>query len=99
VRENSKWERLATYIERFSDDGVARFDLFPRLKNASRAVWWHVAVVSSKCCTGTHGLSTFKVLLDEPSMGLAPVLVENDLQIIQDINHSKAQLFWLSKMR
>ncbi len=39
------------------------------------------------------------LLLDEPSMGLSPILVKEIFSIIQEVNRRALRFFWWSKTR
>lgn len=64
----------------------------PRCRNS---LWWRTADASD----GRALMSTPKLLLlDEPSMGLAPIFIQEIFDIIQDIQKQGQQFSLLSKM-
>ena len=70
-------------------DDVARvYDLFPRLKERSSQLAGTLSGGEQQMLAiGRAMMARPKVLmLDEPSLGLAPILVETIFQIIQEIN-------------
>lgn len=73
------------------DDSIAHvYELFPRMKERFKQVAGTMSGGEQQMLAmGRAMMSKPKLLmLDEPSMGLAPLLVEEIFRIIQDLNHT-----------
>ncbi|MGE5579052.1 MAG: ABC transporter ATP-binding protein [Bacillota bacterium] len=83
--------RLATYLRRdpagVKDDLDRVFSIFPRLKERQRQMGWTLSGGEQQMLAVARALMSRcrLMLLDEPSMGLAPILVEQVFEIIQSI--------------
>ncbi len=89
VRENlllATWQRKDK--AKIRDDLLHVYDLFPRLKERSRQQGGMLSGGEQQMLAVGRALMTDAqmLLLDEPSMGLSPVLVRDIFKIIQDIN-------------
>ncbi|OQA64536.1 MAG: High-affinity branched-chain amino acid transport ATP-binding protein LivF [Spirochaetes bacterium ADurb.Bin269] len=91
VRENLE---MGAYIrkdrEGIKSDTERVFELFPRLKERIRQVAGTLSGGEQQMLAIGRGLMTSPklLLLDEPSMGLAPILVDEIFSIIRTINAS-----------
>ena len=90
VQENLE---MGAYLSKSKEDianGIERaFEMFPRLKERRKQLGGTLSGGEQQMLAIGRGLmgQPRLMLLDEPSMGLAPVLVEQIFDIIRDINH------------
>ena len=82
--------RIGAYLRKdpLADDLARVYDLFPRLKERA---WQQAGTLSGgeqqMLVMGRALMSNPKLLmLDEPSMGLAPILIEQIFQIVEDLH-------------
>lgn len=78
-RKDKKWIK----------EGIERsFDLFPRLKERAKQLAGTLSGGEQQMVAISRGLmgNPKLLMLDEPSMGLAPIIVQEIMRIIQEIN-------------
>ncbi|MBY0124317.1 ABC transporter ATP-binding protein [Bacillus sp. S/N-304-OC-R1] len=78
-RKDKKWIK----------EGIERsFDLFPRLKERAKQLAGTLSGGEQQMVAISRGLMANPklLMLDEPSMGLAPIIVQEIMKIIQEIN-------------
>jgi branched-chain amino acid transport system ATP-binding protein len=91
--------RMGAYIE--TDDEIIEermeraFDLFPRLKERASQIAGTMSGGEQSMLSIGRGLMSSPELMifDEPSLGLAPVLVEQNFETIQRINEEGTTVF------
>jgi branched-chain amino acid transport system ATP-binding protein len=91
--------RMGAYTEQ--DEGVIEermervFDLFPRLKERARQLAGTMSGGEQSMLSIGRGLMSSPQLMifDEPSLGLAPILVEQNFEIIERINEHGTTVF------
>lgn len=91
VMENLKlatWQRKAARATEIARDYGRVFDLFPRLKERTNQLGGTLSGGEQQMlAVGRALMSRGKILLlDEPSMGLAPVLVRDIFRVLTEIN-------------
>src|ERR687896_97930 len=95
VFENLLMGAFSRRGERFDDDIARVFDLFPRLRERrSQKAGTLSGGEQQMLAMGRALMAHPKVLLlDEPSMGLSPILVEQVFEIIKEINQLGTTIF------
>ncbi|HEX6219732.1 MAG TPA: ABC transporter ATP-binding protein [Acidimicrobiia bacterium] len=95
VRENLEIGAYLRHGERLDDDYERVFDIFPRVKERlSQRAGTLSGGEQQMVAMGRALMARPKVLLmDEPSMGLAPVLVAQNFEIIERINKAGTTVF------
>lgn len=93
VMENLKlatWPRKAARATEIAQDYGRVFDLFPRLKERTNQLGGTLSGGEQQMlAVGRALMSRGKILLlDEPSMGLAPVLVRDIFRVLTEINQA-----------
>ena len=75
------------------------YNYFPRLKERSKSLAGYTSGGEQQMCAIGRALMSKPetVLLDEPSMGLAPQLVDEIFQIVRDLNEKEGVTFLLAE--
>lgn len=99
VRENLLMGAYLRDDEGIRDDMERVLDLFPRLKERLRQMGSTLSGGEQQMLAIGRALMSNPtlVLMDEPSMGLAPVLVEHTFDIIQRLNEQGITMFMVEQ--
>jgi len=81
------------------DDLERVYNYFPRLRERARSLAGYTSGGEQQMCAIGRALMArpSMILLDEPSMGLAPQLVEEIFQIVKDLNQKEKVSFLLAE--
>ncbi len=90
VRDNLLMGGYSRPKEELEDSVDHVFSFFPRLKERERQIAGTLSGGEQQMLAMGRALMSKPklMMLDEPSMGLAPILVEQIFEIIRDLNHS-----------
>jgi branched-chain amino acid transport system ATP-binding protein len=94
---------MGAYLRRDRDaidiDKQRVFDLFPRLKERRNQRGGTLSGGEQQMLAMGRALMSRPelILMDEPSMGLAPVLVEKNFEIIQEVNRQGTTVFMVEQ--
>ena len=90
VEENLKMGGYTRAKEELADSFARVFELFPRLKERVKQYAGTLSGGEQQMLAMGRGLMSQPklMMLDEPSMGLAPILVEQIFDIIQELNRA-----------
>ena len=94
--ENLRMGAFTEQDERATEERMERvFQLFPRLKERARQIAGTMSGGEQSMLSIGRGLMSSPQLMifDEPSLGLAPILVEQNLETIQRINQEGTTIF------
>jgi branched-chain amino acid transport system ATP-binding protein len=94
--ENLRMGAFTEQDERATEGRMERvFELFPRLKERARQIAGTMSGGEQSMLSIGRGLMSSPQLMifDEPSLGLAPILVEQNLETIQRINQEGTTIF------
>lgn len=81
--------------EKIEQDIAHMYELFPRLKERSKQLAGTMSGGEQQMLAMARGLMTRPkvLLLDEPSMGLAPILVDTVFEVIQNVHKEGVTIF------
>lgn len=90
VRDNLLMGGYSRPKEELEDSVAHVFSFFPRLRERERQIAGTLSGGEQQMLAMGRALMSKPklMMLDEPSMGLAPILVEQIFEIIRDLNHS-----------
>ncbi len=90
VEENLDMGAFTAPSATFEDSIANVYERFPRLKERRKQIAGTLSGGEQQMLAMGRGLMSHPklMMLDEPSMGLAPILVEQIFEIIQELNHA-----------
>ena len=100
VRENLLMGAYLRHDEEQIEADLARmYDLFPRLRERSDQMGNTLSGGEQQMLAMARALMSRPqlLLMDEPSMGLAPILVESNFELIQEINRQGTTVFMVEQ--
>ena len=97
--------KIGAYL-RNDKDGIERdlkrvYEIFPRLEERKNQIAGTLSGGEQQMLAVGRALmgKPKMILMDEPSMGLSPIFVEEIFHIIREISASGTTVFWWSRMR
>jgi branched-chain amino acid transport system ATP-binding protein len=84
-----------------AEDMQTMFDLFPRLKERRKQRAMTMSGGEQQMLAIARALMSRPklLLLDEPSLGLAPIVVKQIFQTLRELARNGMTIFWWSRMR